>query len=219
MTDHSNNGNPLDRPPPPRPGGQQYVAPSQSVPSNAPGPTPQQRDWQVPPQAHAPRNQNPTEPQHFEPVIAQPEPPQEFLKTKKKRSRTLKLMQLMMSLTFFAAIGIAGFYMFTRLQVDKPGPLAKQVLFEVGKGQGLSVISSRLQKDGIINNRRIFALHAVASKAAKKLKAGKYAIPRAASMQDVLNILVKGKAIYYQVTLPEDGQVSKSSMPSKPIRN
>ena len=184
MTDHSNNRN---------------------LPGNPPGPALQQRDWQVPPQpqAHDQRYQRPAEPQHFEPVIAEAEQPQEFLKNKKKRSRTLKLMQLLMSLSFFAAIGIAGFYMFTRLQVDKPGPLTKEVLFEVGKGQGLSVISSRLQKDGIISNRRIFALHAVASKSAKKLKAGKYAIPQAASMQDVLNILVKGKAIFYQVTLPE----------------
>ncbi len=184
MTDHSNNGIP---------------------PGTSPGPAPQQRDWQMPPQPHAqyPRAQTAPDPQHFEPVIAPPEPPQEFLKTKKKRSRTLKLMQMIMSLTFFAAIGIAGFYMFTRLQVDKPGPLTKEVLFEVGKGQGLSVISSRLQKNGIISNRRIFALHAVASKSAKKLKAGKYAIPQGASMQDVLNILVRGKAIFYQVTLPE----------------
>ncbi len=184
MTDHSNNGLP---------------------PGTHPGPTPQQRDWQMPPQSHVqdPRSQPVPEPQHFEPVIAQPEPLQEFLKTKKKRSRSLKLMQMLMSLTFFAAIGIAGFYMFTRLQVDKPGPLTKEVLFTVGKGQGLSVISSRLHKEGIISNRRIFALHAVASKTSKKLKAGKYAIPQAASMQDVLNILVKGKAIFYQVTLPE----------------
>ena len=184
MTDHSNNSIP---------------------PRTPPGSVPQQRDWQVPPQSHAqdPRYQPVPESQHFEPVIAPSEPPQEFLKSKKKRSRTLKLMQLLMSLSFFAAIGIAGFYMFTRLQVDKPGPLTSEVLFEVGKGQGLSVISSRLQKHGIISNRRIFALHAVASKSAKKLKAGKYAIPQAASMQDVLNILVKGKAIFYQVTLPE----------------
>ncbi len=184
MTDHSNNGTP---------------------PDNPPGPPLQQHDWQAAPhqQTHDPHYHSPPEPQHFEPVIAKAVQPQEFLKTRKKTSRTIKLMQLMMSLTFFAAIGIAGFVMFTRLQVDKPGPLTKQVVFEVGKGQGLSMISSRLHKNGIISDRRLFALHAMASKSAKKLKAGKYAIPQAASMQDVLNILVKGKAIFYKVTLPE----------------
>ncbi|MCP4936864.1 MAG: endolytic transglycosylase MltG [bacterium] len=184
MTDHSNNGLP---------------------PGTPPSSVPQQHDWQVPPHSHAqePGYQPISEPQHFEPVITQPKPQQGLLKTKKKRNRTLKLMQLLMSLSFFAAIGVAGFYMFTHLQIDKPGPLTREVLFEVGKGQGLSVISSRLQKNGIISNRRIFALHVVASKSAKKLKAGKYAIPQAASMQDVLNILVRGKAIFYQVTLPE----------------
>ncbi len=127
----------------------------------------------------------------------------EFLKPKKRPNRILKLMQLFMSLTFFAAIGLAGFFMFTRLQIDKPGPLAKATLFEVGKGQGLSIISARLQKQGIIHNKRMFALNTVANKAAKKLKAGKFHIPAKASLQDVLDILVRGRAIFYKVTIPE----------------
>ena len=212
MTDFSKNGNPLGKPPAPSSDGQTTSCmPPQPATTAPQGTIPQQRDWQVPPQglmpqhaqAHDPRYAAPANPVPQNAPPSEPEQPQKFLKTKKKRSGTIKMMQLMMSLTFFAAIGIAGFVMFTRLQVDKPGPLAKEVLFEVGKGQGLSAISSRLQKEGIISNRRLFAMHAVASKSAKKLKAGKYAIPQAASMQDVLNILVKGKAIYYQVTLPE----------------
>jgi UPF0755 protein len=131
------------------------------------------------------------------------EKPVNFLKTRKKPHRIIRTMQFVMSVTFFIAVGLAGFVMFTRHQIDKPGPLTQDTIFEVGKGQGLSTISARLQESGIINNKRIFAMNAIASKAAKKLKAGKYSIPKKASMQKVLSILVKGKAIFYRVTLPE----------------
>jgi peptidoglycan lytic transglycosylase G len=136
-------------------------------------------------------------------VAPEHEQPAKFIKHKRRPNRFIRMMQLAMSITFFVAIGLAGFVMFTRYQVDQPGPLTEAAIFEVGKGQGLTTISSRLQNVGIISNKRIFALNAVASKAAKKLKAGKYSIPQAASMQKVLDILVAGKAIYYHITLPE----------------
>ena len=63
------------------------------------------------------------EPQHFEPVIAQPEPPPRVFENQKEAQSHPQIdAAVLMSLTFFAAIGMAGFYMFTRLQVDKPGP-------------------------------------------------------------------------------------------------
>ncbi len=159
--------------------------------------------YEMDPSSHPAARHEGAVPHHYDEAAARDRPPAKFLKTKKPQSRVIKLMQLMMSLTFFVAIGLAGFVMFSRHQVDKPGPLTEDTIFEVVRGQGLSTISDRLQKNGIVSNKRLFAMNVVANKAAKKLKAGKYSIPKGASMQEVLDILVRGKAIYYQITLPE----------------
>ena len=129
--------------------------------------------------------------------------PAKFLKNKRKTNPFIKFMQLIMSVTFFVAIGLAGFVMFSRHQIDKPGPLAAAAVFEVGKGQGLTTIADRLEKQGIIRNKRLFKINPATIRVAKKLKAGKFSIPRQASMQQVLDILVRGRAIFYKVTIPE----------------
>jgi len=180
MTNYSDNGTPPQRPP-------AYPPEHQGAASHAP-------------QAGAQNEQNFLRMQLQQ--VGQEERT-EFIKLKKRPNRVLRLMQFLMSLSFFVSIVLAGFFMYTRLQIDKPGPLATATLFEVGKGQGLSSISARLQQKGIIKNKRMFALNTVANKAAKKLKAGKFHIPARASMQEVLDILVRGRAIFYKVTVPE----------------
>lgn len=136
-------------------------------------------------------------------------PPQK--KKKLRQNKIVRSLQLSMTLFFFGALALAAFFMYSRYQIDRPGPLTERTIFEVEKGYGLNAIASQLKKAGIIHDKRIFALHAIASKKAKKLKAGKYAIPKAASMHRVLNILVQGKAIFYQVTIPE-GRTSQQAV-------
>ena len=137
---------------------------------------------------------------------AQPTPPQatpEFIKVKKRSGRFVRLLQMIMSLVFFGTVTMAGFVLYSRYQLDKPGPLKKDIIFEVGKGQGLSTIAERLKKQGVIRNSKLFRLNPATIKVATKLKAGKFAIPKRASMQQVLDILVRGRAIFYKVTIPE----------------
>lgn len=117
--------------------------------------------------------------------------------------RTVRMMQLFMTLLFIGALGSAGFVMYGRYQIDRPGPLQEPAIFEVERGRMLMQIADDLTKKGIIRDKKIFAMSVLAEKKAKKLKAGRYSIPAQASMQQVLDILVGGKAIYYQVTIPE----------------
>ena len=201
MTNHSENGGKPGHPPgsPPAytdPLQQQAYASSQH---QAP------RDYVEPHPATnaAQHHQARTDPHAQVPPPVEPENPAKFLKHKKKTNRFLKLMQLAMSLTFFVAVVMAGFVMFARHQVDKPGPLAQKTIFEVSKGQGLSAIAESLEKQGIIRNKRLFKLNPATIQVAKKLKAGKFNIPERASIQDVLDILVRGRAVFYKVTIPE----------------
>ncbi len=171
-----------------------YVEPCQS------GINPEQRAAQY---VEAARQHHAGE-EPYHPVLAPaPEQPADFIKYKKRPGRIVKLMQMIMSITFFTAILLAGFVMYSRYQVDRPGPLRKAVVFEVKKGQGLGAIAESLEDKGIIYDKRLFKINPATLRVAKKLKAGKFAIPERASMQQVLDILVRGRAIYYKVTVPE----------------
>ena len=71
------------------------------------------------------------------------------------------------------------------------------------KGEGVSAIAERLEREGVIADRRIFVASSLYFRAQDKLKAGEYAIKKNASIREVLDTLVEGKAILYSVSLPE----------------
>jgi UPF0755 protein len=122
---------------------------------------------------------------------------------KLRHRRTIRLMQMLMSLLFFLAVASAAFFMYSRYQIDRPGPLTRPAEFEVERGQGLSQIADNLERQGIIRDRKLFAVNVAARKMAKRLRAGRYSIPERASMQKVLEILIAGRALFNQITVVE----------------
>jgi UPF0755 protein len=111
-------------------------------------------------------------------------------------------------LTFFfllACLFVGGFY-WVKVQFDKPGPLATSTVIAVPKGEGVSTIAERLERDGVIDDRRIFMtsiIYFMYVKGQGSLKAGEYEFPKYASMRQVLDTLVEGKSIEHKVTLAE----------------
>ncbi|HEY6670566.1 MAG TPA: endolytic transglycosylase MltG, partial [Methyloceanibacter sp.] len=110
--------------------------------------------------------------------------------------------------TFFfllACLFVGGFY-WVKVQFDKPGPLATSTVIAVPKGEGVSAIAERLERDGVIDDRRIFMtsiIYFMYVKGQGSLKAGEYEFPKYASMRQVLDTLVEGKSIEHKVTLAE----------------
>jgi UPF0755 protein len=110
--------------------------------------------------------------------------------------------------TFFfllACLAVAVFY-WVKVQFDQPGPLATSTVFAIPKGDGVSAIAERLERDGVIADRRIFMtsiLYFMYLKGQGSLKAGEYEFSKYASMRQVLDTLVEGKSIEHKVTLAE----------------
>ncbi len=110
--------------------------------------------------------------------------------------------------TFFFLLGClaVGIFFWVKVQFDQPGPLATSTVFVVPKGEGVSAIAERLERDGVIDDRRVFMtsiLYFMYLKGQGSLKAGEYEFRKNASMRQVLDTLVEGKSLEHKVTLAE----------------
>jgi UPF0755 protein len=130
-----------------------------------------------------------------------PEPPSG--RRVRREHPILSFMHSVMTLLFVGVIGLTALFYFVRSQFDQPGPLNYATVVVIPKGEGVSAISDRLEREGVIADRRIFVASALYFRAQDKLKAGEYAIKKNASIREVLDTLVEGKAILYSVSIAE----------------
>ena len=94
---------------------------------------------------------------------------------------------------------------------EQPGPLDHTTVVVIPPGEGLTAIASRLQREGVITDSKILLAGFYWNRAKSyftgtkpaALKAGEYEIRKAASMHQVIDTLVEGKAILMKVTVPE----------------
>ncbi len=136
----------------------------------------------------------------LEPARA-PEPP-----SGRRRRRTHPIFVLvngLMSLLVIGLIGVGGLFYFAKQQFDKNGPLEHTTVFVIPKGEGVNAIAERLEREGIISDRRIFVASVIYFKVQERLKAGEYEIRKRSSMRFVLDKLVEGRAVLYKVSIPE----------------
>jgi UPF0755 protein len=108
---------------------------------------------------------------------------------------------------FLAAIATAaGVAIYGWQAFYAAGPAARagnETIVLLEPGLGLAQISAKLEGAGVVRDKNFFRAGAYASGKAKDLKAGEYAIPSKASMNDVMAILVEGKSIMHKLTIPE----------------
>lgn len=118
--------------------------------------------------------------------------------------RILKaLVSLVLLLVVLSAAAGAGGWFWFKSEVDKPGPLAEETLFEVRPGEPLASVASRLETDGIIQNARLLRLHARLEGEEAAIKTGEYVLAPAISIAGVLDRLVEGRVVQYSLTIPE----------------
>lgn len=109
-------------------------------------------------------------------------------------------------LTFFTACVLLALLYYFRIQFDRPGPLPASAVVVIPKGEGVSGIAERLERDEVITDRGLFMtsiIYFMYLRGAGALKAGEYEFRKAASMRQVLDTLVEGKSIAHKVTLAE----------------
>jgi UPF0755 protein len=103
----------------------------------------------------------------------------------------------------------SGILLQSRMQA--PGPLARNKSLVIPKGESAHEIAARLEREGVVADRRLFIAGYLLSKISGwaeggkgvQLKAGDYLIPQAASIRQVVDILAEGRTVSYKVTIPE----------------
>jgi UPF0755 protein len=119
-------------------------------------------------------------------------------------SGVFTLLLLLMAIAGAAALGLHNW-------VNAPGPLTASKSVVIPKGGGVHDIAARLEREGVISDRRLFIAGYFIAKASNwggggrplQLKAGDYQMPQAASIRNVIDILAEGRTITHRVTLPE----------------
>ncbi|HZP07989.1 endolytic transglycosylase MltG [Methyloceanibacter sp.] len=153
-----------------------------------------------PPGSRAPRSPAET----LEPMRPPPLPERE--ETEERDHPFLNMLDGLVSFVFVLACLALGLYVFVKVQFDKPGPLATSIVFAVPRGEGVSAMAERLEREGVIDDRPIFMTSILYFKYIRgtgSVKAGEYEFPKNATMRDVLDVLVQGRSIEHKVTFAE----------------
>lgn len=115
-------------------------------------------------------------------------------------------MRRVLLLIFLLIAAAAGAVLWERSHFDAPGPKAAkgaETAVLIRPGEGVSAIAQQLADVRTIDSAGLFRLGVLARGKAAKLKAGEYAIPSAASMADIADILISGKSIEHKLTAAE----------------
>jgi len=84
-----------------------------------------------------------------------------------------------------------------------PSDIPERTTVLIEEGSGLNRIASQLEREGLVADAMMFRLGVELHGKSGALKAGEYAIPRHASMRQIMVILVEGEPILHPITVFE----------------
>jgi len=124
-------------------------------------------------------------------------------KVRKKPNTFVQVANAFMTLVILGLVIGGGLLYYGINQFNSDGPVKSETIFAVPQGAGVSTIARKLQDEGLISNSYIFRFGTVAMDKDTELKAGEFRIAANSSMRDILIELTEGRAIQYNVTIPE----------------
>jgi len=92
---------------------------------------------------------------------------------------------------------------YAKQEFAAPGPLTEEVIVVLEKGSGLKDASRVLREHGAIDNEFLFRLGSRYRREDRGLRYGEYLIPPHASMEQILDQMVRGDTIQHKVTVAE----------------
>lgn len=109
------------------------------------------------------------------------------------------------ALTVLIVVGLvlAGLAAWGVQRFQAEGPHGEDRIVVIDSGDRLGVISEKLAEAGVVSDPTIFRLGARYRGEAGRIRFGEYKIPARASMAEVLDVLVSGRAVQHFVTVPE----------------
>lgn len=124
-------------------------------------------------------------------------------RSERARNPVVAVLDGVFTLLLLAAIAVGAGLYWGKQAFNAPGPLAADKMVNFARGQGLAEIADQLQRSGVIDQPIVFQAGVFAYRTRDQLKAGEYLFPKQASLHDVMDILVDGKAIEHSITIPE----------------
>ncbi|MFN7165125.1 MAG: endolytic transglycosylase MltG [Hyphomonas sp.] len=106
-------------------------------------------------------------------------------------------------LALILGAGAAAGWVWFNNELTSPGPLAEETVIKVEPGETLAAVAARLEADGVIRDARLMRLKSRIDGSELAIKTGEYIIDKGASTQQVLSILIEGRALLHKITLPE----------------
>jgi UPF0755 protein len=88
-------------------------------------------------------------------------------------------------------------------QYGAPGPLAETKTLIFRKGTGFEGIAGQLAEGGVVRREWFFKAASVATRKAKKFKAGEYEFPAGINVKDVIAMLAEGRVVIHKITVIE----------------
>lgn len=118
----------------------------------------------------------------------------------------MRVKRLLVAASFLLATAIiaaGAIYAWGKARFESPGPLTQRTVVAIPPGAGLESVAARLAGAGVIARPVVFVWGARLSGEARRLKAGEYAFPARVSPRRALDIIVSGKTVTYELTVPE----------------
>ena len=123
------------------------------------------------------------------------------------RQRWRRLLIALFAVLSCALLAAIGGYLWGEQRFRANGPHAEPKIVLLQSGESLAQITRKLARAGVVAPGWLFHAGVRVAGRARALKAGEYAIPARASMADIMALLVSGKVVQHQLTIPEGWRV------------
>jgi UPF0755 protein len=121
----------------------------------------------------------------------------------KKRSILIKILGLVVALLLIGALGAAASWHYFQNWVSAPLPITEEgYSYELKPGQSLGHLVRDMENKGMLDHPRLLRLYARFNQA-NKIHAGEYFFPAGTSPKSLLEKLVRGEVVLYQITFVE----------------
>lgn len=117
--------------------------------------------------------------------------------SKPKRVLFLGLFSLIFSAVLFVG------YLYWNFVFAKASNEKKDVIYEVSPQKSFMTIAKELESNNLIKNAQFFNVYARLVGLRSKVKVGEYGLSTEMRPSEILNVLVSGKSIFRQFTIPE----------------
>ncbi|WP_223476910.1 endolytic transglycosylase MltG [Oricola indica] len=148
--------------------------------------------------------QSPKQALRPEPAVGPPS------RARQARSQVVVFFNFLITLVVVGMIAIGGALYYGKVRFEEAGPSSLAVTHAVRPGASLGQIASSLESRNIISNARIFEAGVRVYGHESDFKAGEYEFKANASMKEIMDILVSGRAILHPLTVVEGMTVAQA---------